>query len=75
MTCFSLRERLMDILETNSGICVHYGGPPAEDLMRKHGVLGRILLISQEWIGRLRAKIYEQLDTLVESKRVIRSLC
>ena len=41
--------------------------------MREHGVLRRILLIYQEWIGRLRSKGYEQLDTLVESKRIIRS--
>ena len=46
---------------------------PAEDLMREHGVLRRVLLIYQEWIGRLRAKKYEQLDTLAESNRVIRS--
>jgi hemerythrin-like domain-containing protein len=46
---------------------------PAEDLMREHGVLRRILLIYQAWIGRLRAKNYEQLDTLAESNRVIRS--
>jgi hemerythrin-like domain-containing protein len=46
---------------------------PAEDLMREHGVLRRILLVYQEWIGRLRAKKYEHLDTLAESNRVIRS--
>jgi hemerythrin-like domain-containing protein len=46
---------------------------PAEDLMREHGLLRRILLIYQEWIGRLRAKRYEQIDTLAESNRIIRS--
>ncbi len=46
---------------------------PAEDLMREHGVLRRILLIYEEWIRRLRAKKYAELDTLTESSKIVRS--
>jgi hemerythrin-like domain-containing protein len=46
---------------------------PAEDLMREHGVLRRILLIYQEWIRRLGARRYAELDTLTESSRIIHS--
>ena len=46
---------------------------PAEDLMREHGALRRILLIYREWIRRLRRNRIEQLDTLAASSRLIRS--
>jgi hemerythrin-like domain-containing protein len=46
---------------------------PVEDLMREHGLLRRILLIYQEWIDRLGANKVEQIDTLSESAKIIRS--
>ena len=46
---------------------------PAEDLMREHGVLRRILLIYREWIRRLGSKSNAQIDTLADSHRIIRS--
>ncbi len=46
---------------------------PAEDLMREHGVLRRVLLIYREWTRRLGAQRYADLDTLTESNRIIRS--
>ncbi len=46
---------------------------PAEDLMREHGVLRRILFIYQEWIKRLEANKYEQTETLHESARIVHS--
>jgi len=46
---------------------------PAEDLMREHGALRRILLIYHEWIKRLATKRYTQIETLTESSRIVRS--
>jgi hemerythrin-like domain-containing protein len=46
---------------------------PAEDLMREHGLLRRILLIYEEWIKRLRSNKGDQVDTLAESTRIIRT--
>ena len=46
---------------------------PAEDLMREHGLLRRVLLIYEEWIKRLRAKRYAEIDTLTESSKIVRS--
>jgi hemerythrin-like domain-containing protein len=46
---------------------------PAEDLMREHGALRRILLIYREWMQRLSKNKTEQIDTLLESGRIIRS--
>jgi hemerythrin-like domain-containing protein len=46
---------------------------PAEDLMREHGLLRRVLLIYREWIGRLRHRKVGEIDTLAESCRIIRS--
>jgi hemerythrin-like domain-containing protein len=46
---------------------------PAEDLMREHGVLRRILLIYREWQKRLASNKDDLLDTLAESNRIVRS--
>ncbi len=46
---------------------------PVEDLMREHGALRRILLIYEEWVRRLGLNQDEQLQTLAESSRIIRS--
>lgn len=46
---------------------------PAEDLMREHGVLKRVLLIYQEVIERLNIKSDFPLDTILESATIIRN--
>ena len=46
---------------------------PAEDLMREHGVLRRILLIYEEWVRRLGLHQDGQVATLAESAGIIRS--
>jgi hemerythrin-like domain-containing protein len=46
---------------------------PAEDLMREHGVLKRVLLIYGEAIRRIEAKEDLSPDALRESARIIRS--
>jgi hemerythrin-like domain-containing protein len=46
---------------------------PAEDLMREHGVLRRVLLIYGEWIGRLEDNRMDSLETLSQSHGIIRS--
>ena len=46
---------------------------PAEDLMREHGVLRRVLLIYEEWIRRLGLHQDGQVATLAESAGIIRS--
>ncbi len=46
---------------------------PAEDLMREHGVLRRILLIYEEWMRRLRANQVSGAGSLAESAGIIRS--
>ena len=46
---------------------------PAEDLMREHGALRRIVLIYREWLQRLWKRRTEQIDTLLESAQIIRS--
>lgn len=45
---------------------------PAEDLMREHGVLRRILLVYDEIIRRLQAKQSFTAETLVNSATIIR---
>jgi hemerythrin-like domain-containing protein len=46
---------------------------PAEDLMREHGALRRILLIYREWIQRMVKSRTDQIDTLAESSQIVRS--
>jgi hemerythrin-like domain-containing protein len=46
---------------------------PAEDLMREHGLLRRVLFIYREWTGRLRLRRTSDIDTLAESGRIIRA--
>jgi hemerythrin-like domain-containing protein len=46
---------------------------PAEDLMREHGVLKRILLIYSEAVRRLRAREDLPLKPVAEAARIIRS--
>jgi hemerythrin-like domain-containing protein len=46
---------------------------PAEDLMREHGILRRVLLIYGEWVGRLKADRVDSLETLSQSHVIIRS--
>src|SRR5207247_2398720 len=47
---------------------------PAEDLMREHGVLKRVLLIYGEAIRRIDEKEDLSPDALLESARIIRSI-
>jgi hemerythrin-like domain-containing protein len=46
---------------------------PAEDLMREHGVLRRILLIYREWQKRLALNTDDLIGTLAESNQIVRS--
>jgi len=46
---------------------------PAEDLMREHGVLRRILLIYREWRKRLTSGREDLIETLAESGEIVRS--
>ncbi len=46
---------------------------PAEDLMREHGVLKRVLLIYQEVIDRVQMKSSFQPDAIFESATIIRN--
>jgi hemerythrin-like domain-containing protein len=46
---------------------------PAEDLMREHGVLRRILLIYEEWVRRLGLHQDSEAGSFVESAGIIRS--
>ncbi len=46
---------------------------PAEDLMREHGILRRVLLIYEEWAGRLRLHQESEAGSLAESAGIIRS--
>jgi len=46
---------------------------PAEDLMREHGVLRRILLVYRHWIGRLAMNRIADIETLADSQKIIRS--
>ncbi|HEY3275384.1 MAG TPA: hemerythrin domain-containing protein [Syntrophorhabdaceae bacterium] len=46
---------------------------PTEDLMREHGILRRIFLIYRDWIRRLRAGKTDEIDTLADSGRIIRT--
>ena len=46
---------------------------PAEDLMREHGVLRRILLIYEEWVRRLGLHQDSEAGSFAESAGIIRS--
>jgi hemerythrin-like domain-containing protein len=46
---------------------------PAEDLMREHGLLRRILLIYEEWVRRLGLRQDGEAGSLAESAGIIRS--
>jgi len=46
---------------------------PAEDPMREHGILRRILLVYREWIRRPASNNSAQIDMLADSHRIIRS--
>lgn len=46
---------------------------PAEDLMREHGVLRRILLVYRQWIGRLAINRIADIETLADSQKIVRS--
>jgi len=46
---------------------------PAEDLMREHGVLKRVLLVYGEAIRRIEAKEDMPPDTIMDSAKIIRS--
>jgi hemerythrin-like domain-containing protein len=46
---------------------------PAEDLMREHGVLKRVLLVYGEAIRRIEAKEDVPPDTIMDSAKIIRS--
>ncbi len=59
--------------ETRTGEGAEPDIGPVEDLMREHGVLRRILLIYEEWVRRLGLNQDEDLQTLAESGRIIRS--
>jgi hemerythrin-like domain-containing protein len=46
---------------------------PAEDLMREHGILRRILLVYEEWVGKLGRYQVSETGSLAESAGIIRS--
>src|SRR6266436_7673045 len=46
---------------------------PAEDLMREHGVLKRVLLIYEEAIRRMTANQELPVETVAESAKIIRN--
>lgn len=46
---------------------------PVEDLMREHGLLRRIFLVYRDFIRRIRIGKAEDMDTLAESARIVRS--
>ena len=46
---------------------------PAEDLMREHGVLRRILLIYREWQKKLGSGRDDLIETLAESGEIVRT--